>query len=106
MPQGCKSCSWSTTGLPGLPRALAAATNLTHLDLRDSYEMALSEEDVSQVLAHMPRLACLLLGEHNGIASGVELPRQQPHVLDLLRQQLPNLHISIHPGDASDSDSE
>lgn len=89
-----------------LPRALAGATSLTYLDLRESFGTALSEEDVSQVLSHMRQLSRLVLGYRKGMGdmSG-RVPPQQPHVLERLMRELPGLRIAVEPEDASGSDS-
>lgn len=104
---GLRRLALSQNEFAQLPCALAGATSLTHLDLRESFGTALSDEDVSQVLSHMRQLSRLVLGYRKGMGDMSErVPPQRLEVLAALKRELPGLRITVDPEDASGSDSE
>ncbi|KAL4443580.1 hypothetical protein ABPG75_011317 [Micractinium tetrahymenae] len=78
---GLTSLSLRGNAFTALPPALAHASSLAHLDLRDMDSMPISTADVDAVLAHSPRMSCLLLsGTENWRDLYQHLWRTAPHV--------------------------
>lgn len=79
-----------------VPPVLAAATQLTLLDMRECTYLVLSDSDARLVLDHMPSLARLLLGFRGEEDLGW-LPDQKRPVLDLLHSERPGLEVHVSP---------
>ncbi len=90
--------NWFST----LPRALAGATALTCLSLRNNEELEFKQSDVEDVLAHLPRLAELRVwgsGYSHYLHEGLQasLPQLTINALRPKRQELiPLAHQEMH----------